>query len=139
MSHAPLSVFWGSGGFAIFASLPCPGFVYGQNITHWSTMGSPHATDREIMEWAKAHDRVVFTHDLDFGILTQDRGRRIQSAALDSLPEAIGFALFMTLLRSDSPQSARQPRSDLNGLRRPGASGRLPSLCDLAPLPISME
>jgi hypothetical protein len=70
-------------------------------------MGSPHATDREIMEWAKAHDRVVFTHDLDFGILTQDGGRRIQSAALDTLPEAIGFALFMTLLRSDSPQSAR--------------------------------
>jgi hypothetical protein len=33
MSHAPLSVFGECGGFAIFASLPCPGFVYGQITT----------------------------------------------------------------------------------------------------------
>ena len=40
-------------------------------------MGSPHATDREILKWAKAHDHVGFTHDLDFGILlalTQSEG-----------------------------------------------------------------
>lgn len=33
---------------------------------HWSTIGNPRATDREIMEWARANTYVVFTHDLDF-------------------------------------------------------------------------
>ena len=37
--------------------------------THWSTIGDPRAADREIMEWARNHDHVVFTHDLDFGTM----------------------------------------------------------------------
>jgi predicted nuclease of predicted toxin-antitoxin system len=50
----------------------------GNESTHWSSVGSPHATDREIMAWARAQGHVVFTHDLDFGILlslTQDAGQ----------------------------------------------------------------
>lgn len=70
----------------------------GIESTYWSTVGSPHATDREIMEWAKAHDHVVFTHDLDFGILlalTQDAGPSvIQIRTLDTFPEEIGYGWF---------------------------------------------
>jgi len=40
---------------------------YGWHAVHWSTVGAPAATDRTIMDWARAHDYVVFTHDLDFG------------------------------------------------------------------------
>ncbi len=37
--------------------------------THWSAVGDPRADDRVIMDWARANDCVVFTHDLDFGVL----------------------------------------------------------------------
>lgn len=36
---------------------------------HWSTVGDPRAEDTKIMEYARANDFVVFTHDLDFGTL----------------------------------------------------------------------
>ncbi|MBW1683133.1 MAG: DUF5615 family PIN-like protein [Deltaproteobacteria bacterium] len=36
---------------------------------HWSTIGPLTASDMEIMEWARTHNYVVFTHDLDFGTL----------------------------------------------------------------------
>ena len=41
----------------------------GWEAVHWSTVGDPRAPDRVIMDWARANDYVVFTHDLDFGIL----------------------------------------------------------------------
>ena len=42
-----------------------------QNIesAHWSTVGDPRAEDTFIMEYARANDYIVFTHDLDFGTL----------------------------------------------------------------------
>lgn len=36
---------------------------------HWSAVGDPRADDRVIMDWARANGYVVFTHDLDFGVL----------------------------------------------------------------------
>ncbi len=36
---------------------------------HWLTVGDPRATDHTIMEWARVNGYVVFTHDLDFGVL----------------------------------------------------------------------
>jgi len=36
---------------------------------HWQTVGASNAPDSEIMQWAKEHGYVVFTHDLDFGTL----------------------------------------------------------------------
>jgi len=36
---------------------------------HWSTVGDPRAEDAVIMEYARANDYIVFTHDLDFGTL----------------------------------------------------------------------
>lgn len=41
----------------------------GFEAEHWSRVGNPSATDREIMAWARSKGRVVFTHDLDFGAL----------------------------------------------------------------------
>jgi predicted nuclease of predicted toxin-antitoxin system len=34
---------------------------------HWSTVGVYNAPDSLIIEWAKANNYIVFTHDLDFG------------------------------------------------------------------------
>ena len=50
----------------------------GWEAAHWSTVGDPRATDREIMDWAAANQYVVFTHDLDFGTmlaLSHEAGR----------------------------------------------------------------
>ncbi|MEH2012300.1 DUF5615 family PIN-like protein [Nostoc sp.] len=41
----------------------------GFEAVHWSTIGSPSATDKVIMAWALTNDCIVFTHDLDFGTL----------------------------------------------------------------------
>jgi len=33
---------------------------------HWTSVGDIAAKDREIVEWAREHQCVIFTHDLDF-------------------------------------------------------------------------
>ena len=33
--------------------------------THWSNIGDPRASDKEIIDHARSHGYVVFTHDLD--------------------------------------------------------------------------
>ncbi len=36
---------------------------------HWMSVGDADASDAAIMAWARTHDYVVVTHDLDFGAL----------------------------------------------------------------------
>ena len=40
---------------------------HGITAVHWSTVGNPRAEDSVLMDWARANDYVVFTHDLDAG------------------------------------------------------------------------
>lgn len=41
----------------------------GWDAIHWSAVGGPSASDREIMDWAVDHQYVVFILDLDFGTI----------------------------------------------------------------------
>lgn len=41
----------------------------GYPTSHWSSIGHAAASDEEIMSYAQRHRHVVFTEDLDFGIL----------------------------------------------------------------------
>ena len=41
----------------------------GIEAVHWSSAGSPVASDTEIISYAKAHDFTIFTNDLDFGFI----------------------------------------------------------------------
>jgi predicted nuclease of predicted toxin-antitoxin system len=41
----------------------------GHEAIHWIDVGSPSATDRELLSWAKSREYSVFTHDLDFGAI----------------------------------------------------------------------
>src|SRR5262245_48936089 len=72
-----------------------------QPAVHWSSIGDPKATDQTIMEWARAHQHVVFTHDLDFGTLlalTQATGPSvIQVRAQNVFPEHLGKLLLSVL------------------------------------------
>jgi predicted nuclease of predicted toxin-antitoxin system len=65
----------------------------GHEATHWTSVGDPRASDRDIMEWARTNGHVVFTHDLDFGVLlalTRAVGPSVvQVRTQDVLPSAI--------------------------------------------------
>lgn len=66
----------------------------GFEAEHWSVIGNPRATDRQIMEWARLHGHMVFTHDLDFGALLAASGQSqpsvLQIRTQDILPASIG-------------------------------------------------
>ena len=49
----------------------------GIEAIHWSFIGSPDASDIEIITYAKTHDFSIFTNDLDFGfILAMTGGKK---------------------------------------------------------------
>ena len=62
---------------------------------HWSSVGSPHALDQEIMAYAAKHDCVVVTNDLDFGaILAVTHGEKpsvVQIRSENLSPDVIGM------------------------------------------------
>ena len=41
----------------------------GFEAKHWRHVGAPNAPDHELFAWAREHQHIVFTHDLDFGTL----------------------------------------------------------------------
>ena len=63
----------------------------GWSAVHWSTCGDRDAADRIIMNWAKANDYVILTHDLDFGAILAVTGAEgpsvIQVRAQDVFPD----------------------------------------------------
>ncbi|MFB2972618.1 DUF5615 family PIN-like protein [Aerosakkonema sp. BLCC-F183] len=73
---------------------------------HWSNIGDPRATDRVIMNWASINGYVVFTNDLDFGILlaaTQaEAPSTIQIRIQDILPASIENLVIEALRRFES-------------------------------------
>ncbi len=77
----------------------------GFEAVHWSVVGSYDAPDSEIMQWARDNDSVVFTHDLDFGILlAHSRNGRpsvIQARTQDVSPEHLG-PLVVAAIRAHS-------------------------------------
>jgi predicted nuclease of predicted toxin-antitoxin system len=80
---------------------------HGYNAIHWSTIGNGHAPDTEIMAWARANHRVVFTHDLDFGTLlalTHANGPSVlQIRGQNTLPEHMS-PLVLAALRQYSAE-----------------------------------
>lgn len=66
----------------------------GFEAAHWSQLGQADAPDSQIMGFARDHDYVVLTHDLDFAaILAAGHGAKpsvVQVRADDISPEAIG-------------------------------------------------
>jgi predicted nuclease of predicted toxin-antitoxin system len=74
---------------------------HGFGAVHWSTVGQPSAPDREILEFAAANACIVFTHDLDFGMLLavhQKSGPSvIQVRSQAVLPSDIGEAVLRAI------------------------------------------
>jgi predicted nuclease of predicted toxin-antitoxin system len=52
--------------------LASPLSSHGHDVVHWSEVGDYRATDVTILACAREHDRVLVTHDLDFGAMLAD-------------------------------------------------------------------
>lgn len=78
----------------------------GIEAVHWSEIGEPTATDHEIMDYARKHGFIVFTHDLDFGdILATTRAMGpsvIQIRTNDTMPEYLSKILFRALAQFET-------------------------------------
>ena len=77
---------------------------------HWTAVGEPNASDREIMAWARANDHIVFTHDLDFGTLlatTQANGPSVlQVRTQDTFFDTIGSIVISALKQFETELEA---------------------------------
>lgn len=68
---------------------------------HWSTVGKNNAPDTVIFKYAKDHDYIIFTHDLDFGNILAASGADfpsvIQVRVLDTTPENLSGTVLKAL------------------------------------------
>jgi len=84
----------------------------GWEALHWSQVGAPTDSDREIMAWARENGYMVFTHDLDFSALlaaTQGEGPSVIQVRTQNVPpEAIGDLVINSLnqFRNELEQGA---------------------------------
>lgn len=73
----------------------------GYASVHWSEVGDPRAPDPAILAWAREHEHVVFTHDLDFSrilSLTHSHGPSVlQVRTKNVLPSSIGQLVVQAL------------------------------------------
>ena len=73
----------------------------GFEALHWSSVGDPRATDREILDWAAGHGSILITHDLDFGAILAARGSTrpsvLQLRARDVTPTRLGAVVSRAL------------------------------------------
>jgi predicted nuclease of predicted toxin-antitoxin system len=77
----------------------------GHEVTHWSEIGPPNAADTVIMEWARRHGWVVFTHDLDYGALLYATGATspsvIQARGEDVRPAALAASILRAIVNAE--------------------------------------
>lgn len=73
----------------------------GFDAAHWASVGSPTDSDHAIMEYARLHDAVVLTNDLDFSaILAATQARKpsvVQIRGDDLRFESIGTHVIRAL------------------------------------------
>lgn len=78
----------------------------GWEAMHWSSVGDPRASDRTIMDWARANGYTIFTHDLDFGTIlavTHAQGPSvIQVRTQDVTPDQLSGLLLGVLQQHGS-------------------------------------
>jgi predicted nuclease of predicted toxin-antitoxin system len=82
----------------------------GFNALHWSEIGRATAPDDEVLQWARENEAVVFTHDLDFGILlaqTESNGPSVvQVRTQDVTPGHLGNLVLSALSAHETVVSA---------------------------------
>ena len=78
----------------------------GHEAVHWSMLGAGNVTDVAIMTYAKNHDYVVITQDLDFGaILAATGGTKpsvVQIRSDELRPDAIAHSVLTALKQTEA-------------------------------------
>ena len=78
---------------------------------HWSDVGDPRASARDIMDWAATHQYVVFTHDMDFSTmlaLTHDAGRSVLKVRTENvLPDYLESSVIAALNQHEVDLASR--------------------------------
>ena len=78
---------------------------HGWQAIHWSSVGDPRASDREIVDWAASRHYVVFTHDLDFSAmlaLTHASGPSVlQVRTQSTLPDYLEGTVIAALIQHE--------------------------------------
>jgi predicted nuclease of predicted toxin-antitoxin system len=72
----------------------------GHQTVHWSGVGSPKASDRDILLWARQRAYIVFPHDLDFGAILAALAQfaaDLARGSLVSVDEASGRARILPI------------------------------------------
>lgn len=76
----------------------------GFTAVHWLEIGDPRAADTTVLDWARANDHVLVTHDLDFGALLAAGGQPtpsvIQLRTADLAPESYAPLLLAALTQA---------------------------------------
>lgn len=79
----------------------------GFESTHWYRLGAPNAPDSELFAWAREHEHVVFTHDLDFGAMlaaTHAESPSVFQIRTDDVSPAVLAPRAIELLHRFTPQ-----------------------------------
>ena len=79
--------------------------AHGYDAVHWSSVGRHDVEDHDIVEWAREHDRIGLTSDLDFGtILAISESRKPSVVQLRSdvtLPTRVGSVVIEAIQQSE--------------------------------------
>ena len=73
---------------------------------HWSKIGKPNDPDTVIFDYARHHDYIVFTNDLDFGAILAATNAKspsvFQLKSQELMPQFIGENVLSCLLNYES-------------------------------------
>lgn len=78
----------------------------GWETVHWSQIGKPTDSDEKLLAWAKEHQHVVLTHDLDFGSIlaaTKAAAPSVFRLRTEDISPAGSAALLIESLRRFEP------------------------------------
>ena len=74
---------------------------YGWESKHWSNVGDPSSPDTELFNYAKDNKFIIFTNDLDFGVLlalsSESGPSVIQIRTADTMPDKIEKIIIQTI------------------------------------------
>lgn len=69
------------------------------NAIHWSTIGAPNATDETIFEYARIHQCVILTQDLDFSQILFSTAQRGPSVILLRMRDEFDQTSFQRIMK----------------------------------------
>jgi predicted nuclease of predicted toxin-antitoxin system len=77
----------------------------GHNTIHWSAIGRATDSDRDLMQWARSHNHIIMTCDLDFGTMLAlsgaDRPSVVQLRTDSTLPARVGPVVLAALGKAE--------------------------------------